>query len=360
MKPSVCCRASTNLTCFYEYYILSVATNMDPGYLPVGEGTIAIVPSEDNTAVMLNLTQSVDISGADDITDSNFIVKGQEVSLTLNRLQTLYLEDIDDLSGSRVVSNKPLAVMSGHECGTIPGNLSFCDHLVEQLPPTTTWGRTFITGPIDTRLAGDSFKVVASRARTTLRSSCLEGRVTLESPGDVREFNTMFNSSCWFEASEPVLLAQFSQGSSSDGNRRADPFMVLVPPLEQSRSSYYISTFTSQALSGRNYLNILVEAPRTPVDEPFDPRGVLINDEPVDLQLFIPAQCPSREEICGYTAVVELDVGNRGYRVTHTSTRARFNVIAYWFSTRTGHGYFGGMNQKPIARKASAHTSFYS
>ena len=62
-------------------------------------------------------------------------------TLVLNRMQTLYISSLDDLTGSRVVSNKPIAFISGHECGTLPNNVLFCDQLVEQIPPTSTWGR---------------------------------------------------------------------------------------------------------------------------------------------------------------------------------------------------------------------------
>ena len=36
------------------------------------------------------------------------------------------------------------------------------DHLVEQMPPVTTWGGEFVTVPIATKLAGDIFRILGT------------------------------------------------------------------------------------------------------------------------------------------------------------------------------------------------------
>ena len=51
-------------------------------------------------------------------------------------------------SGARIQSDKPVAVFSGNDCAEIPHLIRFCDHVVEQLTPTSTWGRRFITTPL--------------------------------------------------------------------------------------------------------------------------------------------------------------------------------------------------------------------
>ena len=162
----------------YEYYAVSVPRmNVFEDYDydepepldPLGDSSIAIVASETMTTVSLNLTQTVDISTAPDLMvqiRENTIQAGSLVTVVLNRAQTLYISSEYDLSGSRVLSDKPISFISGHECGNLPDDLLFCDQLVEQIPPTSTWGKRYITAPIATRMQYDIFKVVASRQAT--------------------------------------------------------------------------------------------------------------------------------------------------------------------------------------------------
>ena len=50
----------------------------------------------------------------------------------------------EDLSGSIVDADKPISVYGGHPCANVPDQtFVFCDYVVEQMPPTNTWGRTF-------------------------------------------------------------------------------------------------------------------------------------------------------------------------------------------------------------------------
>ncbi|XP_063687375.1 uncharacterized protein LOC134820729 [Bolinopsis microptera] len=42
--------------------------------------------------------------------------------------------------------------------------------------------------------------------------------------------------------SSPSLLLQLSTGSSEDNVEAADPFMIIVPPIEQFTNSYLVTT----------------------------------------------------------------------------------------------------------------------
>jgi hypothetical protein len=53
-----------------------------------------------------------------------------------------------DLTGSRVVANKSVAVFAGHSCAYVPFARQACDHLEEQLFPVETWGsQLVVTAP---------------------------------------------------------------------------------------------------------------------------------------------------------------------------------------------------------------------
>lgn len=65
--------------------------------------------------------------------------------LTLNANDVYHAGSLDfDYTGVFVSSSQPVAVYSGHSCAMVPVGTLFCDHLIEQVPPVTQWGMTFI------------------------------------------------------------------------------------------------------------------------------------------------------------------------------------------------------------------------
>ena len=71
-----------------------------------------------------------------------------------------------DLTGSIIKSDKPIAAFGGNKCTNVPIGYYACDHIVEQLTPTSTWGQAFLTVPLATRLNGDTFRILASQDGT--------------------------------------------------------------------------------------------------------------------------------------------------------------------------------------------------
>ena len=89
-----------------------------------------VVAAENNTSV--TITPSVTTGNRS---------AGISYNVTLQQGQTYLLQNTtptteSDLSGSRISSNKPIAVFAGHRAATIPAEAVCCaDHLVEQVPP---------------------------------------------------------------------------------------------------------------------------------------------------------------------------------------------------------------------------------
>ena len=75
--------------------------------------SIMIVGSDYNTVINLTTTQSVNISiGATTV----HLINGRQHSLVIIRLQTVYIGSRDDLSGTKIVTDRPVSVFSDHEC----------------------------------------------------------------------------------------------------------------------------------------------------------------------------------------------------------------------------------------------------
>ena len=72
----------------------------------------------------------------------------------------------NDLTGTSIVSNKPLTVISGHECGNVPDNVQYCEHLTEQIPATVNCGQQFLLTSYGGRPV-QYYKVIAAEGKTT-------------------------------------------------------------------------------------------------------------------------------------------------------------------------------------------------
>ena len=341
----------------YEYYAISVPKteiqSVSEGEVeditPEEKSAFLIVSTDDGTQISLTLTQSVSTDDADDLSQFGpMINRGETVSLTLDRDKTLYVSSVDDLTGSRVTSNKPITFFSGHECGTIPQTLQYCDQMIEQIPPTATWGREFFTAPFLTRTEGDAFVVLASDSDTVFSGVCYNrtqdtltevGEFIIPSAGETVNFTVSSFQVCRFLSNKPVLLAQFSLASSTDNNSNADPFMVVIPSVEQYRDSLSFKVF--ETLTELHFINIFL-----PVA--FDPSGLRFNGDPLPEDAFLPIACNSSRETCGFAAQVPITTDMQ--TVTHVDPNARLAVIVYSLGFRTGQGFSAGMALRPITR----------
>ncbi|KAJ1132331.1 hypothetical protein NDU88_010651 [Pleurodeles waltl] len=87
----------------------------------------------------------------------------KKLTITLEPYQALQLQSEDDMSGTMLISEKPIAVLSGHSC---VGQDNMCDHAYEQLPPLSNWGKVFLVPPLKAKPNSDFAYVVAARWNT--------------------------------------------------------------------------------------------------------------------------------------------------------------------------------------------------
>lgn len=231
-----------------------------------------------------------------------------------------------DLSGTRirVVSGGPIAVFGGHKCSNVPVVFyCCCDHIVEMVPPTSTWGRNFVTFPLATRLNGDSWRFLAKDNGTTI--TVTPGPVIpVLNAGDV--YDVILTSAAVINSNNPILVAQYSNSSFYDGVT-SDPFEMLIPPYEQFLPSYVVSTPASGFTN--NFLNIV--APTSIV-----PAGVLVDG--LNVAGWLP--------IGGGFSGVQVPVALNSHSVTGTLP---VGVFSYGFADYDSYGYPGGQSLSPVA-----------
>ena len=348
----------------YEYIAASILG--DAGTVSQAKDSVAlIIGTENDTEIILEPHVIIRHPFAPAATGNQFIpgVPVQFRTVTIQRFQTFYLEfRTGDISGTRIIANKPISVFSGHECANVPLASQPCDILIEQLQPIDTWGTEVVTVPLRTR-SGDVLKVFASQASTTVNvtyTNINSGTVTSDSftlgRNGFRELggaSTMATGAisdfALIQSNNPIAVFQFSRSFATDNVITSDPFMLSVPPCEQYRDSYAVATAPFDpsiegTISGRvayvNYTNIAVPA------EYFNASLITVNNNSVNASEFRPIR-RADNSIWGYGAQLLLDEGVQVIR--HSDPNAALLVTMYGFSNQMSWGYIAGTGLAPVA-----------
>ncbi|XP_019858201.1 PREDICTED: uncharacterized protein LOC109586455 [Amphimedon queenslandica] len=138
------------------------------------------------------ITTCDDFETAENVTINATLVSQQGSFLPFNGstlpFQSHYTSVItgsDDLISSiNVIATQPIGFMTGHECGQVPIDQVGCDHLIEQIPPSYTWGYNFLTAPFHTNNFGYILKLLFSRFITGGGSSPGTGPNVVAQEGD--------------------------------------------------------------------------------------------------------------------------------------------------------------------------------
>ena len=286
----------------YEYYGLSyygVHTNLS---------YFVIVGCQDNTMLQI---------------DSD--------TIGLNKMETYLWENVG-LTGTRVTSNKPLAVFVGSHCSFVPHTKYACDHLIEQVPPTALWGKIFMSASFAGRSSGELYRTVASKSSTSVRVNCNRINETiynLVSAGSWQEFMTPPMSYCSITSNKPILVMQFTLGGILDGI--GDPSMIMIVPNKRHKQQYVFNVFPGFT---HNYISVFV----TP--EHYRPQNIFIDNATLVSSTWNTVYC-SMTEVCGYVTYANVTPG--AHQLYHTDHLSRVGLLVYGFYRYGSYGYPGGL-----------------
>ena len=110
----------------YEYYVVSADTSSNNWFGSQSQSQFLLVGNEDSTTITIAPTQSIEVPM--DPQDPNsalvLVAPGNTHTIVLHQLQTLLIgTSTGDLTGTIIVSDKLLTVISGHECGTLSDHM---------------------------------------------------------------------------------------------------------------------------------------------------------------------------------------------------------------------------------------------
>ena len=208
---------------------------------------VTIVAIEDVTELTVTLATR---SGVFVSVDGRQYTSGEQISVELSAHQTFTMQSSVDLTGSRILANKPVAVYSGGRDEYVGDNEAQTSVMTSQLLPVDAWGTNFNLAPLAQR-EGTYIRYVAAEAGTTVVIRVDDGTIiytwTSQSQGDSQSTTTSLPGlSMSVSASAPIQLLAFYESSSlqpaTEGNH---PAQLLVPPVEQ-----YLNSFTFPVLGG--------------------------------------------------------------------------------------------------------------
>lgn len=310
----------------YEYYAVSRVGST------VFFSQVLIVGCEQDTTISITPTQQITLPvNLQNATSQTIIIEaGTLKNFTLHRMQTLFISSSGDLTGTRITSNKPLSVVSGHECSAVPSFTSGCEPLAVFVPPSITWGTDFLLAAFAGRNTGSVYKFVTTE-ETSLMLTC--GNLTRELyiAGNSLEFSPI-EDFCYLRSSKPMLVVELAVSNSFDGT--GDPAITLVSPIDQYVNSI---SFVSLPMSDFTDSYITVTVPK----ENNNFNNVLLDGDVLNCQW---ETILNGSEIAGYGCRKVLDGFNdrpKQHTVSHTEENGLISVIVYGFSSSTAAADIG-------------------
>ncbi|MFT7578600.1 MAG: hypothetical protein ACI9MR_000258 [Myxococcota bacterium] len=343
-------------------------------------GYVTVVAvQEGETTVSVQVTASTEAGtiypGSDDEAVIPNMQNGDTRIFTMQQFDVLNIETDrpgEDLTGTRVLANKRVAVFGGSEAANAPNtarcvdidpitgdgrceydmasscrSLSDClgfntccaDHLEQQMFPVKVWGSAYIaTKSWDRGLEKDIWRIIAAEnnTRVVLVPPQQGVQIPLLNRGEWFEFESSGNFEIIAQDSKPIMVGQFlaaqdapdpiaTAGDAGTG----DPAFILAVPVQQYRTDYVILV---PAEYESNYVNITVKSGAT----------VALNGEDILPGLFEPIGS-------GEYSVYRQRLPEPGAQTITSSEPA--GVIVYGYDQYVSYGYTGGLTLDEINKE---------
>ena len=318
----------------YVYYaVSSFGLNNFPGYfILVGcmnNTNVTIVPTHANITMKGDPQLSISVIRTYRAGESNTFV--------IHAGQTIHAyQDYADISGTKIVSDAPLTVITGHTAAKVPASALGAEPIATQVPPTITWGKEFLLSPHHNRFNGQFYKIIAHRNGTNIQRRCGTSpavNATLSS-GQVYQFNTSYTTYCSLISNKAIYVGHIGTNTLFNGGSYGDPTLNTVPPINQYIHSIEYTTFFPLY----NGLSIFV-----PNDQ-YNNNSLKINNKIYNITWSSDIHYPNGS-IAGYV----LSIGISGTNViTHPHPLGGLFLSVYGWNTYHGYAFSGGMGLNPI------------
>jgi gliding motility-associated-like protein len=292
--------------------------------------TFAVIGTEDNTNV--------------EITPSTYLLNGEApgipFNVILNKGQVYQALANADLTGTRIrtISTqagacKKVALFSGSSKIMIGCNSASntSDNLFQQVYPTASWGKNYITAPLKSR-DYDVFRIILSDPNTVVNLNGLNISPASFVNGLYYEFSS--SATNVITANKPIQVVQYAVtqfktiNCFDSSNDIGDPEMIYLTPLEQTLDHVTLNS-TSNYRILNNFINVVIKTVTIPTFQ-------------LDGKPYTQFSAVSGSSDYSY-AQIEVDAG-----VHHIKASDGFNAIAYGFGQAESYGYAAGASLKNL------------
>ncbi|MCX7880197.1 MAG: T9SS type A sorting domain-containing protein [Ignavibacteria bacterium] len=321
-----------------EYLVLSYKS--DGYFLSLSGRTpsqFAIVATENNTEVVIYPS------------GPTYVNRSEPQVVPLNKgevylVQALISENnpLNDLTGTYITANKPIAVFAGHQRATVPveafrGTSSPSrDFLCEQIPPIQAWGRNAFIVPLSqpffiTNRGQDIFRILAANDSTVVY---INGSF-LATLNRGQYYEGYLTQAATITATGAILVGVYKKTSNDAGaSNISDPFMMIIPPAEQFIDSCKLINIQAYELEENLQYQKVYQEHFITIVVPVDAVGeTKIDDVVVPSSYF--------REISGskyYYAHVKVNEGKHSVQ-----SNKPIGIFAYGYGPANSYGYIGGM-----------------
>ena len=324
----------------------------EPAVENVAYSELAVVATEDNTTVIIKPSPTANLDGHTNAYTNNLM---QGETYQIHSRNTASKDYTNDVTGTLISSDKPLGVFAGANAAQVPDkNTAYANPLAQEQLPVESWGTNVVAVSFAGRKNGDSYRILAAYSNTAITITGGVVTITNENyPGPWlvtisnetvtvtnhagQFFDIIVDGPAWFQANQPIQVAQFANGDNSDNpypgtGGEGDPCEILLPP-----TGHYLKTnivfsptgFDYNAIAydfNENFLNIIVAQSAT-------------NSTYVDGSL-----------IASTNFMAIANSGYYGAQITLTNTGTHavicsqpISVEVYGFGIDDAYGYFGGI-----------------
>lgn len=160
---------------------------------------------------------------------------GSRMVIDLQPYESAQLQSEHELSGTRVASQHPVAVVTGHTC---TWRFAKCNHVYEQLLPVSRWGSSFIVAPLTFQKKFDSVFLQASQpTRATVQQGNRKNVLTL-TRGQTLEIKQRNRETLSIQADHGIQVLMLFNGVTRSWVQFYDPFLMTILPTDRFCSSY--------------------------------------------------------------------------------------------------------------------------
>ena len=303
-----------------------------------------IIATEDLTDIKIKLKTASPAS----VTYNNIaFIDGDIINITLNRLQTFYAYlSGNDLSGSLIESNKPIAVFSGASCVKIPNFVGICNDIESQIIPVSHWGYKYIVPPIYPGQCHVRVFAFHNASHISVNARFDSGRNITLNQGEFWETQLYGSQAQPLLISSDTVVSVVLYGASinSTDEHKCNPFMLVVPDIRQystSAKTFSTSTYESLNFKRRRY--------------PYINYAAIVVLEASFNQLRYNGISPGILQTYGvlknYTVVIIPLKNVTTHTISSASSTIPMSVFVYGFARYESYGFVAGFNSNNTGNK---------